>query len=287
METLLKRFQSFRPPTLKDKGAEFANLRQRALNIEEYVAKFSSLLRFAPHVSGNDEAMADQFINGLNPDVFTLVNTGRPDNFADALNRAKGAEAGLLRQKSAPFVAPSPRPPLPPSQVPPPRFESGGSSSGRKDQLKAKGKQFKRAGSSSSSSSGSRQRGPGQGTDVTGVYCNTCGGKHATEQCQGVTGRCNYCRQPGHFAKVCPQRSAQRFQSAGSSASVAQPERQAPSVHSFQPPQTQTQPRARGSQTVSQPQRQQAQVFALTEEQAQDAPDDVIAGGAGSGSRRG
>ncbi|KZV16758.1 hypothetical protein F511_41582 [Dorcoceras hygrometricum] len=45
----------------------------------------------------SDEAQADQFINGLNPDVFTLVNTGRPNTFADALNRAKGAEAGLLR----------------------------------------------------------------------------------------------------------------------------------------------------------------------------------------------
>ncbi|XP_073017831.1 uncharacterized protein [Primulina eburnea] len=148
METLFKRFQSFRPLTLKgtenavecdswlediemlfesleyiddrrvklvghqlqdvaknwritmkralehrDKGAEFANLRQGQLNIEEYVAKFSSLLRFAPHVAENEEAIADQFINGLNPEIFTFVNTGRPNNFTDALNRAKRAEA--------------------------------------------------------------------------------------------------------------------------------------------------------------------------------------------------
>ncbi|XP_073051325.1 uncharacterized protein [Primulina eburnea] len=137
METLLKRFQSFGPPTLrgtenavdceswlddiemlfeslaytderrvklighqfqdvakswwlttkralehrvsyrKDKGAEFANLRQGKLNIEEYVAKFSSLLRFAPHVAENDEAVSDQFINGLNPDIFTLSEKSR------------------------------------------------------------------------------------------------------------------------------------------------------------------------------------------------------------------
>ncbi|XP_073137163.1 uncharacterized protein [Henckelia pumila] len=132
METLLKRFQSFKPPKLKgtetsvdcenwledieqlfesldysddrrirlvihqldevakswwittkkalehrvsyrkDRGAEFANLRQGNLNIEECVAKFSSLLKFAPHIAATDEAMADQFINGLNLDVFTL-----------------------------------------------------------------------------------------------------------------------------------------------------------------------------------------------------------------------
>ncbi|XP_073138541.1 uncharacterized protein [Henckelia pumila] len=124
METLLKRFQSFRPPNLKgtenavdseswledidklfdsldytddrqiglvvhqlqDKGAEFSNLRQENLNIEEYVAKFDSILRFAPHIADNEEAKADQFINGPNPDIFVLVNTGRPDNFADVMN---------------------------------------------------------------------------------------------------------------------------------------------------------------------------------------------------------
>ncbi|XP_073121256.1 peroxidase 27-like [Henckelia pumila] len=70
----------------KDKGAEFASLQQGQMNIEEYVAKFTSLLKFAPHIAGSDEAQADQFINGLNPDVFTLVNAGRPNNFVDALN---------------------------------------------------------------------------------------------------------------------------------------------------------------------------------------------------------
>ncbi|XP_073120548.1 uncharacterized protein [Henckelia pumila] len=171
METLLKRFQSFKPPTLKgtknsvecegwlediemmfdsldyaddrrirligyqlqdvakswwittkkalenqvsyrkDKNAEFANLKQGNLNIEEYVAKFSTLLKFAPHVAENEEAKADQFINGLNPDVFTLVNAGRPNNFADALDKAKGAEAGLMKQREALFELQSQREP--------------------------------------------------------------------------------------------------------------------------------------------------------------------------------
>ncbi|XP_073275432.1 uncharacterized protein [Primulina huaijiensis] len=156
-------YQHFFPVSYrKDKGAEFANLRQGQLNIEEYVAKFSTLLRFAPHVAENDEVVADQFINDLNPDIFTLVNTGRPNNFTDALNRAKGAEASLIKQRGASYIAQAPRPPQPTAQFPqpPPRFESGGSSNGKKDLLKAKGKQFKRSGSSSSSSSGSRQRDP-------------------------------------------------------------------------------------------------------------------------------
>ncbi|KZV36992.1 Pol polyprotein [Dorcoceras hygrometricum] len=114
-------YQRFFPVSYrKDKGAEFANLRQGQLNIEEYVAKFTSLLKFAPHVAVSDEAQADQFINGLNPDVFTLVNTGRPNTFADALNHAKGAEAGMIRQRGAQFVPLSARSPQEKQQIPPP-----------------------------------------------------------------------------------------------------------------------------------------------------------------------
>ncbi|XP_073014572.1 uncharacterized protein [Primulina eburnea] len=99
-------YQRFFPLSyMKDKDAEFANLKQGQLNIKEYVAKFSTLLCFAPRVAENDEGVADQFINGLNPDIFTLVNTGRPNNFTDALNRTKGAEAGLIRQKGTSYVA--------------------------------------------------------------------------------------------------------------------------------------------------------------------------------------
>ncbi|XP_073137427.1 uncharacterized protein [Henckelia pumila] len=110
---------------IKEKGAEFSNLQQVQLNIEEYVAKFTSLLNFSPHIADNDEAQADHFINGLNPDVFTLVNAGRPNNFANALNRAKGAEVGIMRQRGAQFVPPPAKPSQDQPHIPPPppRFE--------------------------------------------------------------------------------------------------------------------------------------------------------------------
>ncbi|KZV30714.1 Pol polyprotein, partial [Dorcoceras hygrometricum] len=54
-------YQRFFPISYrKDKGAKFANLRQGQLNIEEYVAKFTSLLKFSPHVAMSDEDQADQ-----------------------------------------------------------------------------------------------------------------------------------------------------------------------------------------------------------------------------------
>ncbi|KZV40251.1 hypothetical protein F511_33415 [Dorcoceras hygrometricum] len=201
-------YQRFFPVSYrKDKGAEFANLRQGQLNIEEYVAKFTSLLKFAPHVAISDDAQADQFINGLNPDVFNLVNTGRPNTFADALNRAKGAEAGLLRQRRAQFVPSAAKlaqenPHIPPS----PRFDAGSSGSGKKNFFKGKGNQFKRSGtSSSSSSSESKQLRAGQ---KSSDYCTKCGGRHNTEQCRGVFGLCRICNQPGNFSRICPQRDS-------------------------------------------------------------------------------
>ncbi|KZV16357.1 hypothetical protein F511_12247 [Dorcoceras hygrometricum] len=270
-------YQRFFPVSYrKDKGAEFANLRQGQLNIEDSVAKFTSLLKFAPHVAISDEAQADQFINGLNPDVFTYVNTGRPNTFADALNRAKGAEAGLLRQRRAQFVPAAAKSAQENPQIPPPpRFDAGSSSGKKKNFFKGKGKQFKRSGTSSSSSSSEfKQLGAGQ---KSGDYCTKCGGRHATEQCRGVSGLCRICNQPGHFARICPQRNSGNFQNSEAARTMPIPERQASSVYSYQPQHPQ-QSRQGGSQTVSQPPKQQARVFALTEEQAQAAPDDVIAG---------
>ncbi|KZV26694.1 hypothetical protein F511_31305 [Dorcoceras hygrometricum] len=209
----------------------------------------------------SDEAQADQFINGLNPDVFTLVNTGRPNTFADALNRAKGAEAGLLRQRRAQFVPAAAKAAENPQIALPPRFDAGSSSSG------------KRSGTNSSSSSSDfkqMQAGP-----QVGEYCNKCGGRHATEQCRGVSGLCRICNQPGHFARICPQRNSGNFQNSAAARTMPAPERS--SVQSYQP-QNPQQSRQGGSQTVSQPPKQQAKVFALTEEQAQAAPDDVISG---------
>ncbi|KZV15581.1 hypothetical protein F511_43351 [Dorcoceras hygrometricum] len=235
-----------------------------------------SLLKFAPHVAISDEAQADQFINGLNPDVFTLVNTGRPNTFADALNRAKGAEAGLLRQRRAQFVPAATKAAENPQIPPPPRFDAGSSSSGKKKNFfKGKGKQFKRSGTSSSfSPSDFKQMQTGQ---QAGDYCTKCGGRHATEQCRGVSGLCRICNQPRHFARICPQRNAGNFQNSAAARTMPTPERQASSVYSYQP-QNPQQSRQGGSQTVSQPPKQQAKVFALTEEQAQAVPDEVIAG---------
>ncbi|XP_073313527.1 uncharacterized protein [Primulina huaijiensis] len=80
----------------EDKRAEFEHLKQGQLNIEEYVAQFSTLLRFAPLIAVNEETVADQFVHGLNTEIVALMKVELPHHFADVLHKAKRAEASLI-----------------------------------------------------------------------------------------------------------------------------------------------------------------------------------------------
>ncbi|XP_073061741.1 uncharacterized protein [Primulina eburnea] len=260
-------YQRFFPTSYrKDRGAEFANLKKGNNNIEDYVAQFSNLLRFAPHVASDEEAKADHFINGLNPDIFTLVNTGRPNTFAEALDRAKGAETGIIRQRGSKY---SQRPQRP-------QFRQGNSGNIR-EKFRARGKQFKRHGSKFSNSSGSRQSGSVQSTGYSGTTCGQCGGRHYTDQCRGISGACHLCNHVGHYARVCPNRGSEISKSRGSSRQTPHQNRQTPTVHSYQQSNRTDQNKQSGSHRVGQTPRQQARVFALTEDEAHNAPDNVIA----------
>ncbi|XP_073017761.1 uncharacterized protein [Primulina eburnea] len=143
--------QRFFPVSYRqDKSAEFSTLRQGHLSIDEYLAQFFILLRFVPHVARNDEAISDQFIRGLNPEIRTLVNVKWPINFADTLNRAKRAETVLMGQKGISYDLPAPS-----SQQLPARVEIGSNSGEKKAQLKIRKKQFKKLESEPSGSSSS------------------------------------------------------------------------------------------------------------------------------------
>ncbi|XP_073019332.1 uncharacterized protein [Primulina eburnea] len=279
-------YQRFFPTSYrKDRRAEFANLKHGNLNIGDYVAKFLNLLRYAPHVASVEEDKADHFINSLNPDIFTLVNTGRPNTFAEALDRAKGAETEIIRQRGSQY---SQRPQEPKfrqqfrqdygNQILGSYSNTGGNSGNIREQFKAIGKPFKRHGSNFSSSSGSRQSGSVQSTGYSGLTCGHCSGRNYTDQCRRISGACHLCNQVGHYARVCPNRGSEISQSGGSSRQTPHQNRQTPTVHSYQQSNQSDQNKQSGGHRVGQPPRQQAQFFALTEDEAHNAPDNVIAG---------
>lgn len=133
------------------------------MTVAEYASKFSTLLKYAPHVAGNPKAKYNRFVNGLHPAIYTFVTSGLPTSYAEAVERAKAAEAGLRRGG--------------PQFFPPPPV------SAQQPTLRPKGKKFKKTGStasSSSSSSGGFQR----ESPSMAHYCSYCGGKHTIEQCR-------------------------------------------------------------------------------------------------------
>ncbi|XP_073154207.1 uncharacterized protein [Henckelia pumila] len=62
---------------------------QGNLTVESNVSKFFNLLRFVPPVVDDEEVQADLFINGLNSEIYTWINAERPNNMADAIEKAK------------------------------------------------------------------------------------------------------------------------------------------------------------------------------------------------------
>ncbi|XP_073035260.1 uncharacterized protein [Primulina eburnea] len=248
--------EKFSPPSYyTEKENKFNSLRQRNMSVAEYASTFTAMLKYAPHVAANPKAKHNRFVNGLNNNIYTYVVSGLPTGFAEAVERAKNAEAGLKRG-SASFVPP-------------------GSRSTTQQNLKAKGKMFKKSGSASSSFSGYRQQGESQITTYSGPYCNRCRGRHVSEQCIGVYGSCRECREEGHYARVCPSKNNVPQPVRGGFRGGSSTGRGTVPAKSFQqsygPPQ-----QASGSRNFSnQP---QARVLALTEDQAQEAPGSVIAG---------
>ncbi|XP_075499152.1 uncharacterized protein LOC142537524 [Primulina tabacum] len=179
--------EQFSPPSYyTEKENEYNSLRQGNMSVAEYASTFTVMLKYAPHVAANPKAKYNHFVNGLNNNIYTYVVSKLPTGFAEAVEREKNVEAGL-KKGSALFVPTCNR--LTTHQ-----------------NLKAKGKMFKKSGSVSSSSIGYRQQGESQITTYYGPYCNRCGGRHFSEQCVGVYGSCRECGQEGHYARVCPSK---------------------------------------------------------------------------------
>ncbi|KZV45993.1 hypothetical protein F511_10683 [Dorcoceras hygrometricum] len=107
--------------------------------------------------------------------------------------------------------------------------------------------------SSSSSSSSEAQNGAGGPYLV--ILCERCGGKHRNAQCSGVQGYYNHCGQQGHYARYVGPEYKYRCDR-----------------HSFLMLEA-----GRAEFPQSFPGPQHAHVYTLTEDQAREAPGNVIA----------
>ncbi|XP_075479366.1 uncharacterized protein LOC142520247 [Primulina tabacum] len=270
--------QEYAPPSYyAAKEEEFNQLVQGNKSVVEYASQFSALLPYVPHVARNDQAKLSRFLHGLQPTVHTLVMTGSPNMYIQAVEKAKKIEASLLRGDPQPgpssvsqgsgssISMPVDLPPYQPVQS----YQQP-----KQQRYKLKGKLFKKKSQSSSSSSGSA-RGRGSVGSSSTVHCDRCGGRHFSSRCVGVQGTCHNCGQVRHYARVCPNAGRQQFQ--------PQQLGQVPCGPVFRPYaptqsfQQSSYPPPRGPIPQPFPGPHQAQVHALTQDQAQDAPGGVIA----------
>ncbi|XP_073133833.1 uncharacterized protein [Henckelia pumila] len=82
------------------KANELMNLRQGSMSIDEYKLKFFELLPYFPYVSNSSEAKYNPFLQGLNPEIYSLVSINNdPTSYEVLMNRCCQAENTLRRNQ--------------------------------------------------------------------------------------------------------------------------------------------------------------------------------------------
>ncbi|XP_040987676.1 uncharacterized protein LOC121235394 [Juglans microcarpa x Juglans regia] len=75
------------------KAQEFATLVQGNLTVEQYIAKFMELGKFAPHLIATEKIQAQKFQAGMNPRIQSYVAGFCIHNFQELVNVAAIVEA--------------------------------------------------------------------------------------------------------------------------------------------------------------------------------------------------
>ncbi|XP_028055428.1 uncharacterized protein LOC114259595 [Camellia sinensis] len=86
---------------LDRKVSEFQELKQGRMFVAEYEAKFTELVRFAPHMVDTDYKKAQKFEGGLDLDVYNGMGVLKLPTYVEVLDRALMTEAILAAKKQA------------------------------------------------------------------------------------------------------------------------------------------------------------------------------------------
>ncbi|KAL5570722.1 hypothetical protein UlMin_020319 [Ulmus minor] len=89
----------FSPTVLLCKEAEFNNLQQGNLSVDEVVRQFDQLARFCPHLVSTDNDRTRRLISVFRPEIANTVDAGTsgPQSYADCIERAQRAEYHLSK----------------------------------------------------------------------------------------------------------------------------------------------------------------------------------------------
>ncbi|XP_030923322.1 uncharacterized protein LOC115950227 [Quercus lobata] len=85
--------RTYFPDVVRDcKVREFSDLVQGAMTVEEYVAKFVELSRFAPYLIPDESKKVKTFREGLNGKIRPLIIASGVDTFMEAVKQAMSLE---------------------------------------------------------------------------------------------------------------------------------------------------------------------------------------------------
>ncbi|XP_028057446.1 uncharacterized protein LOC114261374 [Camellia sinensis] len=174
-------YNKYFPKCFRDrKVSEFQELKQDRMSVAEYEAKFTELVRFAPHMVDTDYKKARKFEGGLELEVFDRVGVLKLPTYVEVLDRALIAEAIIAAKK----------------QTTTPTTEWKGKRAGFNFK---KGRSFLKKQNTGSASSPSQRSG-------STPNCPDCGKKHKGA-CYRISGVCFQCGKTGHMVRDCPMRS--------------------------------------------------------------------------------
>ncbi|XP_073133557.1 uncharacterized protein [Henckelia pumila] len=172
---------------------EFLEIRQGSMSIAEYVKMFERGRYFVPMISGDPAEELKHFIEGLNAFIRKDVRLSGAKNYKNAVDQAMLSEKDrndIIREsqeKRSNYQG---------------RDQQGNSSRKRLYQAPPQHRPYQQQ---QPRTQGQKQLAlPAQKSASAPTACQKCGKLHSG-QCMMGTGVCNLCKQPGHFAKECPQ----------------------------------------------------------------------------------